>query len=124
VPSVKELKDKILHEVHESAYSIHPGGNKIYHDLKVTYWCYGIKRDVAKYVALCDTCQQVKTEHQRPAGLLQPLQVPEWKWEEITMDFIVGLLRTQLEYDSIWVIVDQLTKVAHFIPVNTTYSGS
>jgi hypothetical protein len=79
VPSVKELKDKILHEAHESTYSIHPGGNKIYHDLKVTYWCYGMKRDVAKYVALCDTCQQVKTEHQRPAGLLQPLQVPEWK---------------------------------------------
>jgi hypothetical protein len=56
VPNVKELKDKILCEAHESAYSIHPGGNKMYHDLKATYWWYGMKRDVAKYVALCDTC--------------------------------------------------------------------
>jgi hypothetical protein len=78
---------------------------------------------VAEYDALCDTCQRVKAEHQRPAGLLQPLQVPEWKWEEIAMDIIVGLPRTQSGYDSIWVIVDRLTKVAHFIPVKTTYSG-
>jgi hypothetical protein len=106
VPNVKELKVKILREAHESAYSIHPGGNKMYHDLKATYWWYGMKRDVAEYVVLCDTCQQVKTEHQRPAGLLQPLQVPEWNWEEIAMDFIVGLLRTQSGYDSIWVIMD------------------
>jgi hypothetical protein len=57
VPSIKELKDKILREVHESSYSIHPGGNKMYHDLKATYWWYGMKRDVAEYVALCNTCQ-------------------------------------------------------------------
>jgi hypothetical protein len=56
VPNVKELKDKILHEAHESACSIHPGGNMMYHDLKATYWWYGMKRDIAKYVALCDTC--------------------------------------------------------------------
>jgi hypothetical protein len=106
VPNVKELKDKILHEAHESAYSIHPGGNKMYHDLMATFWWYGMKMDVAEYVALYNTCQQVKAGHQRPAGLLQPLQVPEWKWEEITMDFIVGLSRTQSGHDSIWVIVD------------------
>jgi IS30 family transposase len=82
-----------------------------------------MKRDVAEYVALCDTCQRVKAEHQRPAGLLQPLRIPEWKWEEIKMDLIVGLPRTQAGYDSIWVIVDHLTMVAHFIPVRTTYSG-
>jgi hypothetical protein len=82
-----------------------------------------MKRDVAEYVALCDSCQRVKAEHQRPARLLQPLQVPEWKWKEIAMDFIVGLLRTQSGYDFIWVIMDRLTKVAHFIPVKTTYSG-
>jgi hypothetical protein len=70
VPNVKELKAEILHEAHESAYSIHPGGNKMYHDQKATYWWYGMKRDMAEYVALCDTCQQVKAEHQRPAGLL------------------------------------------------------
>jgi hypothetical protein len=70
VHNVKELKDNILHEAHESVYSIHLGGNKMYHDLKATYWWYGVKRDVAEYVALCDTCQQVKAEHQQPAGLL------------------------------------------------------
>jgi hypothetical protein len=95
----------------------------MYHDLKAIYWWYGMKRDVAEYVALCDTCQRFKAEQQRPAGLLQPLQVPEWKWEEIAMVFIVGLPRTQSGYDSIWVIMDRLTKVAHFIPVKTTYSG-
>jgi hypothetical protein len=83
-----------------------------------------MKRDVTKYVALCDTCQRVKAEHQRPAALLQPLKIPEWKWEEIGMDFIVGLPRTQARYDSIWIIVDRLTKVAHFIPVKTTYSSA
>jgi hypothetical protein len=85
VPNVKELKDKILHEAHESAYSIHPRGHKMYHDLKATYWWYGIKRDVA----LCDTWQWVKAEHQWSAGLLQQLQVLEWEWEEIAMDFIM-----------------------------------
>ncbi|WVZ70355.1 hypothetical protein U9M48_019030 [Paspalum notatum var. saurae] len=83
-----------------------------------------MKRAVAEYVAVCDTCQRVKAEHQRPAGLLQPLKIPEWKWEEISMDFIVGLPRTQKGYNSIWVVVDRLTKVAHFISVNTTYSGA
>jgi hypothetical protein len=70
VPNIKELKDKILHEAHESAYSIHPRGNKMYHDLNANYWWYGMKRDVAEYVALCNTCQRVKAKHQRPVGLL------------------------------------------------------
>jgi hypothetical protein len=73
---------------------------------------------------LCDTCHRVKAKHQRPVRLLQPLKIPEWKWEEIGMDFIVGLPRTQAGYDSIWVIVDHFTKVAHFILVKTTYSGA
>jgi hypothetical protein len=120
VPSIRELKDKILRETHKSAYSIHLGGNKMYHDLKVTYWWYGIKRDVAEYVALCNTCQRVKAKYQQPTGLLQPLLVPEWKWDEIAMDFIMGLRRTLSGYDSIWVIVDRLTKVAHVIPIKTT----
>jgi hypothetical protein len=77
VPNIKELKDKILHEACESAYSIHPGGNKMYHALKGTNWWYGMKRDIAEYVALCDTCQRVKAEHQQPARLLQPFQVSE-----------------------------------------------
>ncbi|WVZ88945.1 hypothetical protein U9M48_035412 [Paspalum notatum var. saurae] len=114
VPNVDNIKKLILSEAHDTAYSIHPGSTKMYYDLKKRFWCY----------AICDTCQRVKAEHQRPAGLLQLLKVPEWKWEEITMDFIVGLPRTQKGYNSIWVVVDRLTKVAHFIPVNTTYSGA
>jgi Integrase core domain. len=82
-----------------------------------------MRREIAEFVALCDVCQRVKAEHQRPAGLLQALQIPEWKWEEIGMDFITGLPRTSSGHDSIWVVVDRLTKVAHFIPVHTTYSG-
>jgi hypothetical protein len=93
----------------------------MYQDLKVSYWWYGMKREVAEYVVLCDTCQRVKVEHQHPAGLLQPLKVPQWKWEEIRMDFIMGLPKTQRGYDSIWVIMDRLTEVAHFIPIKTTY---
>ncbi|WVZ52463.1 hypothetical protein U9M48_003517 [Paspalum notatum var. saurae] len=124
VPDVDSIKKLILSEAHDTAYSIHPGSTKMYHDLKERFWWYGMKRAVAEYVAVCDTCQRVKAEHQRPAGLLQPLKIPEWKWEEISMDFIVGLPRTQKGYNSIWVVVDRLTKVAHFIPVNTTYSGA
>jgi hypothetical protein len=123
VPDIKEIKNLILREAHDSTYSIHPGGNKMYQDLKVSYWWFGMKREVADYIALCDICQRVKVEHQRPAGLLQPLKVPEWKWEEISMDFIVVLPRTQRGYNYIWVIVDWLTKVTYFIPVKTMYTG-
>jgi hypothetical protein len=78
---------------------------------------------VVAHVAMYDVCQRVKAKHERPAGLLYPLKIPEWKWEEIDMDFIVGLPRTPAGYDSIWVIVDRLTKVAHFISVKTIYKG-
>ncbi|WVZ73569.1 LOW QUALITY PROTEIN: hypothetical protein U9M48_021858, partial [Paspalum notatum var. saurae] len=124
VPNIKSIRDLILKEAHETAYSIHPGSEKMYQDLKQKFWWYGMKREVAEYVALCDVCQRVKAEHQKPAGLLRPLKIPEWKWEEIGMDFIVGLPRTQSGFDSIWVVVDRLIKVAHFIPVKTTYSGA
>jgi hypothetical protein len=124
VPNLKHIKQLILREAHDSAYIIHPGSTKMYKDLKTRYWWYGMKRDVVEYVALCNTCPRVKAEHQRPAELLQPLKIPEWKWEEIVMDFIVGLSPTQARYDLIWVIVDRLTKVAHFILVKTTYSGA
>jgi hypothetical protein len=118
----KEIKNLILREAHNSAYSIHLGGNKMYQDLKLSYWWYGMKCNIAEYVTLHDTCQRVKAEHQRTTGLSQPPKVTEWKWEEIGMDFILGLPRIQKGYDSIWVIVDRLTKVAHFIPVRTTYT--
>jgi hypothetical protein len=83
-----------------------------------------LKRDVAAHVAMCDVCQRVKAKHQRPAGLPHPLKIPEWKLEEIGMDFITGLPRTPKGYDSIWVVEDRWTKVAHFIPVKTTYKCS
>ena len=80
-----------------------------------------MKREVTKYVSECDICKRVKASHLRPASLLQPLSIPSWKWEDISMDFIVGLPKTSKGYDSIWVIVDRLTKSAHFLPVKTIY---
>jgi hypothetical protein len=124
VPDIESLRETILKEAHDLDYSIHPGSTKMYQYLKPKYWWYGLKRDVAALVAMCDVCQRVKAEHQRPTGLLHPLKIPKWKWEEIGMDFITGLPHTSKGYDSIWVIVDGLTKVAHFIPVKTTYKVS
>jgi hypothetical protein len=95
----------------------------MYQDLKEQFWWHGMKREIAFYIAQCDVYQRVKAEHQRPAGLLQPLKVPMWKWEEVGMDFITGLPRSNRGHDSIWVIVDRLTKVAHFLPVKTTDRG-
>ncbi|GKD36436.1 putative reverse transcriptase domain-containing protein [Tanacetum coccineum] len=86
------------------------------------YWWPNMKADIATYVSKCLTCAKVKAEHQKPSGLLQPPEIPVWKWERITMDFIVGLPRTPSGYDSIWVIVDRLTKSAHFLPVKATDS--
>jgi hypothetical protein len=83
-----------------------------------------MKREIAEYVARCHSCQRIKAEHQRPACLLQPLQIPQWKWDEIGMDFIVGLPRTRAGYVFIWVVMDRLTKATHFIPVNTTYNSA
>ena len=83
-----------------------------------------MKREIAEHVAMCDSCRRNKAEHPRPTGLLQPLQIPQWKWDEIGMDFIVGLPRTRAGYDSIWVVVDRLTKSAHFIPVKTNYNSA
>ena len=123
VPNVDELCELILEEFHSSWYSIHLGAAKLYQDLSQHYWWRQMKKDIVAYVARCLNCQQVKCEHQRPGGLLQRLDIPEWKWECITMDFVVGLPRTQRKFDAVWVIVDRLTKSAHFIPVAVTYSS-
>ena len=122
VPNVQELRREILHEAHSSRYSIHPGSTKMYRDLKEYYWWPNMKVDIAEWVNKCLTCQKVKAEHQKPSGLLQPLEIPEWKWEQIAMDFVVGLPLTQSKCDAIWVIVDRLTKSAHFLPINERYS--
>ena len=101
IPPVTELKNEILQEAHSSRYSIHPGSTKMYRDLKENYWWPDMKREIAEWVSKCYTCQRVKAEHQRPSGLLQPLEIPEWKWEHISMDFIVGLPRTKANHDAI-----------------------
>jgi hypothetical protein len=116
-----ELHRKIMDETHCSWYSIHLGTNKMYQDLKKNFWWTRMKREMAKYVLECDTCRRIKADHLRPARNLQPLSIPEWKWENICIDFIMGLPRTSRGYHSIWVVVDRLTKSAHFIPIATTY---
>ena len=122
VPADKGIRREILDESHTTPYSLHPGTTKMYQDLRTLYWWPGMKKDVVEYVARCLTCQQVNSEHQRPAGLLQPLGIPEWKWEDITMDFVGGLPKTVGLCDSVWVIVNRYTKFAHFLPVKSTYT--
>ncbi|KAJ4958242.1 hypothetical protein NE237_025353 [Protea cynaroides] len=94
----------------------------MYHDLKKLYWWRGMKADVAKFVSQCLNCQKVKAERQRPAGLLQPLPEPAWKWDCITMDFVTGLPLTPRVVDTVWVIVDRLSKTARFIPIRPQYT--
>ncbi|WVZ84286.1 hypothetical protein U9M48_031336 [Paspalum notatum var. saurae] len=101
VPKDMELRRKILDEAHTSMFTMHPGSNKMYQDLKQKFWWTRMKREIAKYVSEWDICQRVKADHLKPTGMLQPLALPVWKWEDIHMDFIVGLPRTQKGYDSI-----------------------
>jgi hypothetical protein len=117
VPHNQALQKKIFDEVHTSKYYIHPGSTKMYHDLKAQFWWTRMKCETACFVAECDACRRVKTDHLRTASLLQPLNTPAWKWEDISMNFIVGLPLTARKCDSIMVIFDRFTKLAHFIPV-------
>jgi hypothetical protein len=123
VPKDPELRKKILDEAHLSKFSMHPGSNKMYHDLRSLYWWTRMKREIAKYVSECDTWQRIKASHLKVAGTLQPLPIPSWKWEDICMDFVVGLPNTSRHHDSIWLIVDRLTKTTHFWPVHTTHKA-
>ncbi|WVZ56448.1 hypothetical protein U9M48_006976 [Paspalum notatum var. saurae] len=124
VPKDMELRKKILEEAHKPILAMHPGSNKMYQDLKQRFWWTRMKREIAKYVSECHVCKRVKADHLKPAGMLHPLNIPAWKWEDIHMDFVVGLPRTQKGYDSIWVIIDRFTKSAHFIPVKTSYTAA
>jgi hypothetical protein len=121
VPKNDNVCQQILDEAHLSRYSIHPGSTKMYHDLKQHYWWTKMKIEIARYVAKCDTYRRVKAIHMKTAGPLQSLPIPTWKWEDISMDFIVGLPRKAKGFDSIWVIIDRLTKIAHFLPVKTDH---
>ncbi|WZZ14115.1 hypothetical protein YC2023_107204 [Brassica napus] len=118
VPVGKELREEILKIAHHSILSIHPGSTKMYQDICRYYHWPGIKRSVAKWIVQCQTCQQIKADHQVPGGLLQNLPIPEWKWESVAMDFVMGLPRAPGRgNDTIWVVVDRLTKTAHFLPI-------
>ena len=122
VPQLTDLRQKILREFHCSRFTMHPGGTKMYQDLRREYYWSGMKRYVGDFVRRCLTCHQVKAEHQKPAGLLQPLEVAEWKWEHVTMDFVTHLPRTQQKHDAVWVIVDWLTKSAHFLALRMAFA--
>ncbi|GJW70607.1 putative reverse transcriptase domain-containing protein [Tanacetum coccineum] len=120
LPCYGDLRTVIMHESHKSKYSIHPGSDKMYQDMKKLYWWPNMKADIATYVNKCLTCAKVKAEHQRPSGLLVQPKIPKWKWDNITMDFVTKLPKTSQGYDTIWVIVDRLTKSAIFTPMRET----
>ena len=106
VPTCGDFRKMIMEEANSTPYTVHPSATKMYRDVKAVFWWISMKNDIAKFVAECLTYQQVKAEHQRLEGLLQPLPIPEWKWEHVTMDFVVGLPRSLKGHDAIWVIVD------------------
>ncbi|GKA86741.1 putative reverse transcriptase domain-containing protein [Tanacetum coccineum] len=120
LPCYGDLRTIIMHESHKSKYSIHPGSDKMYQDMKKLYWWPNMKANIATYVSKCLTCAKVKAEHKRPSGLLVQPDIPEWKWDNITMDFVTKLPKSSQGYDTIWVIVDRLTKSAIFMPIRET----
>ncbi|GJW14725.1 reverse transcriptase domain-containing protein [Tanacetum coccineum] len=122
VPLVGGVRTIIMDEAHKTRYSMHPGADKMYHDLRDMYWWPGMKRDIATYVSKYLTCSKLKAQHQRPLRLLKQSEIPEWEWDNITMDFIMKLPRSKSGHDTIWVIVDRLTKSAHFLAIREDYS--
>ncbi|GJV37828.1 putative reverse transcriptase domain-containing protein [Tanacetum coccineum] len=124
LPYYGDLRTVIMHESHKSKYSIHPGSDKMRYQVmyKKLYWWPNMKADIATYVSRCLTCAKVKAEHQRPSGLLVQPKIPEWKWDNITMDFVTKLPKTSQGYDTIWVIVDRLTKSLRMFRYNLDMS--
>ncbi|GJZ88212.1 putative reverse transcriptase domain-containing protein [Tanacetum coccineum] len=120
LPCYGDLRTLVMHESHKSKYSIHPSLDKMYQDLKQLYWWPNMKANITTYVSKCLTCSKVKAEHQKPSSLLVQPEIPEWKWKKITMDFVTKLPKTTNGYDTIWEIVDRLTKSAHFLPIRET----
>ncbi|GJZ64555.1 reverse transcriptase domain-containing protein [Tanacetum coccineum] len=121
VPLTYNVRTLVIDEAHSTKYSIHPGADKMCYDLRDMYWWPGMKKDITTYVSKCLTRSKVEAEHQRPSGLLQQPEIPEWKWERITMDFIMNFPRSSSGYDTIWVIVDRRTKSAHFLAIREDY---
>jgi hypothetical protein len=124
VPNVQDLKLAILHKMHNVPYVGHRGYHKTVAVVKSHYFWPGMKKEIVEYITRCMECQKVKVEHRHLAGLLQPLPIPEWKWEVVTMDFITGLPKIGKQHDSIMVVVEKVTKYAHFIPLKTTHKAA
>lgn len=117
-----QCREEVLRHFHHSRFTMHPGCTKMYHDFHQQFWWRSMKKTVAEFVTHCLTCQQVKVEHLRSAGKLQPLPVLDWKWDHIIMDLVTGLPKSSRKHDVVWVIVDRLTKSARFIGIKTTDS--
>nr|GEY13863.1 reverse transcriptase domain-containing protein [Tanacetum cinerariifolium] len=117
LPCYSHLRSVIMHESYKSKYSIHPSSNKMYQDMKKLYWWPNMKANIATYVSKCLTYAKVKAKHQRPLRLLVQPAIPEWKWDNIMMDFITKLPKSSQGFDTIWVIMDRLTKSSHFLQV-------
>ncbi|GKD48181.1 putative reverse transcriptase domain-containing protein [Tanacetum coccineum] len=122
IPCRGNLRELIMHESHKSKYSIHPGSDKMYQDLKKLYWWPNMKAEITTFVSKCLTYAKVKAECQKPSGLLVQPVIPVWKWENITMDFVTKLPKTSTGQDIIWVTVDRITKSVHFLPMKETVS--
>ena len=122
VPRNWRLRKQIMEERHKSRLSIHPSMTKMYQDLKQSFWWNGMKTDIADFIALCLVCQKAKIEHQQPGGTLESLDIPQWKWDSIVMDFVTHLSRSVKAHDSIWVIVGRLRKCTHFLAINQKWS--
>ncbi|GJU82457.1 putative reverse transcriptase domain-containing protein [Tanacetum coccineum] len=122
IPCRGNLRELIMNELHKLKYSIHPGSDKMYQDLKTLYWWPNMKAEIATYVSKCLTCAKVKAEYQKPSDLLVQPVIPVWKWENITMDFVTKLLKISYGQDTIWVTIDRLIKTADFLPMKETDS--
>ncbi|GJW82093.1 putative reverse transcriptase domain-containing protein [Tanacetum coccineum] len=120
LPCYGDLRTVIMHESQKSKYSIHLVSDKMYQTMKKLYWWPNMKADIATYLSKCLTCAKVKAKHQRPSGLLVQPKIPQWKWDNITMDFVVNLPKSSQGYDTIWVIVDRLTKSSIFVLMRET----
>src|SRR3954463_16726441 len=119
-----DMTQEVMKEAHDTPLSIHPGSTKMYQDIRQRFWWSNMKQDIARYVAECDVCRRIKAEHQRPAGTLQPISIPEWKWDHVEMDFVTGFPKSQKGNDAILVVIDRLSKVAHFLAVKETITAS
>ena len=111
-----EKTKRVMKEAHDMPLSIYPGSTKMYHDICQRFWWSNMKQDIARYVAECDVCHRIKAEHQRPIRTLQPIFVPEWKWDHVEMDFVTGFPKSKKGNDAILVVLTGFLKLHTFWP--------